>query len=284
MSSFKNAPDIMGEALGRFPINPQIRGGKVVKMSPESPDRTRLLLDKMKTMRLTGMASALEEQMSASREIPPQTVLQLERMVSREEAIRAQRRLATRVKKAGINPNVTIEGIDYEHPRNLDRGRVSSLASCEWVNKGNNVIITGSVGVGKSYLAGAISHAACVQGYKVLYRRLPDLLREIAEARRNKGGREKFLEDLAKLDLLSLDDWGLEILDPQQGMDLLEVVESRYRSKSTLVASCLPLESWVGLMDNRTIGAAVMDRLVHKAHHLCVRGDSLRKEYSPLKN
>ncbi|MCB2193324.1 MAG: IS21-like element helper ATPase IstB [Deltaproteobacteria bacterium] len=284
MPSVKNAPDIMGEALGRFPINPQLRGGKVVKMSPESPDRARLLFEKMKTMRLTGMASALEEQMNSSHEIPDQTVLQLERMVSREEAIRAQRRLATRIKKAGINPKATIEGIDYNHPRSLDRGQVSRLASCEWVHKGNNVIITGSVGAGKSYLACALSHAACTHGYKVLYRRLPDLLREIDEARLRKGGREKFLEGLAKLDLLSLDDWGLEMLDPQQGMDLLEVVEMRYRTKSTLVASCLPLENWDGVMENRTLAAAVMDRLVHKAHHLNVRGDSLRKEYSPLKD
>jgi len=282
MSSFKNAPDIMGEALGRFPINPQFRGGKVVKMSPESPNRADLLLDKMKNMRLTGMAAALEEQMSASPEIPTQTVLQLERMVAGEEAIRAQRRLAARVKKAGLNPKTTLDGIDYSHPRDLDRGQISRLASCGWVSKGNNVIITGTVGAGKTYLAGALCHAACVQGYKVLYRRLPDLLREIDESRSAKGGREKFLEGLAKLDLLGLDDWGLEMLDPQQGMDLLEVIEMRYRTKSTLVASCLPLESWVGVMDNRTIAAAVMDRLVHKAHHLCVRGDSLRREYSGL--
>ena len=142
-------------------------------MSPESPDRARLLFEKMKSMRLTGMAAAFEDQMNAPHEIPTQTVLQLERMVSREEAIRAQRRLATRIKKAGINPNATIEGIDYDHPRNLDRSQVSSLASCGWVSKGNNVIITGTVGAGKTYLAGALSHAACVHGYKVLYRRLP---------------------------------------------------------------------------------------------------------------
>ncbi|MCF8042606.1 MAG: IS21-like element helper ATPase IstB [Desulfarculaceae bacterium] len=283
MSSFKNAPDIMGEALGRFPINPQFRSGKVVKMSPESPNRAGLLLDKMKTMRLAGMAAALEEQMAASPEIPFQTVLHLERMVAREEAIRAQRRLAARVKKAGLNLKTTLDGIDYSHPRDLDRGQISRLASCGWVVKGNNVIITGTVGAGKTYLAGALSHAACVQGYKVLFRRLPDLLREIDEARAKRGGREKLLDGLAKLDLLGLDDWGLEMLDPQQGMDLLEVVEMRYRSKSTLVASCLPLESWVGgVMDNRTIAAAVMDRLVHKAHHLCVRGNSLRGEYSGL--
>ncbi|MBU4566753.1 MAG: IS21-like element helper ATPase IstB [Desulfarculus sp.] len=282
MSSFKNAPDIMGEALGRFPINPQFRGGKVVKMSPESPNRASLLLDKVKTMRLTGMAAALEEQMAASPEIPLQTVLHLERMVAREEALRTQRRLAARVKKAGLNPKTTLEGIDYSHPRDLDRGQISRLATCGWVSKGNNVIISGTVGSGKTYLAGALSHAACMQGYKVLFRRLPDLLREIDEARAAKGGRDKFLEGLAKLDLLGLDDWGLEMLDPQQGMDLLEVIEMRHRTKSTLVASCLPLERWVGVMDNRTIGAAVMDRLVHKAHHLCVRGDSLRREYSGL--
>ena len=108
------------------------------------------------------------------------------------------------------------------------------------------------------------------------------MLREINEARKYTEGREKILEGLAKLDLLGLDDWGLEVLDPQQGMDLLEVIEMRHRSKSTLVASCLPLEHWVGTMENRTIAAAVMDRLVHKAHLLCIRGDSLRKDYSAL--
>lgn len=283
MSSFKNAPDIMGEALGRFPINPQFRGGKVVKMSPESPDRVGLLLNKMKSMRLTGMADALQEQAASCPQIPSQTLLQLERMVAREEALRAQRRLITRVKKAGLNPKVTLEGLDYGHPRDLDREQVRHLASGAWVQRGANLIITGRVGAGKTYLAGALTHAACLQGYKVLYRRLPDLLREIAEAGGRKGARAKLLDSLAKLDLLSLDDWGLETLSAQQGMDLLEVVEMRHRHKSTLVASSLGLEGWIGIMDNRAIAAAVMDRLVHKAHHLSLRGDSLRREYSPLK-
>ncbi|MBU1276793.1 MAG: IS21-like element helper ATPase IstB [Proteobacteria bacterium] len=282
MSSFKNAPDIMGEALGRLPINPQARVGKVVKMSPEAPDRARRLLDKLKAMRLSGMAAALEEAMvgSPARLLP--VVQQLEILVAREDATRTQGRLRARIRKAGLRVEATIEGVDYNHPRNLDRARVTELAACAWVTQGSNVIITGHIGAGKTYLASALTHAACVRGHRALYRRLPDLLRELAEARA-KRGLEKYMEALRRIDLLSLDDWGLEMLDHQQGIDLLEVIEGRDGAKSTLVASCLPLNGWVRFTENHTIGEAILDRLVHNAHQINLQGDSLRKEYSPLR-
>ena len=136
--------------------------------------------------------------------------------------------------------------------------------------------------MGKTYLASALIHAACMRGYSALYRRLPDLLRETTEAH-GKEGLEAYLEGLGKVDLMVVDDWGLETLDHQQSLDLLEIVQARDGVKSTLVASCVPPAQWASLMHNPTVGEAFTDRLVHNAHQINLQGDSLRGEYSSLR-
>ena len=280
MSGFDNAPDIMGEALGRLPIRSPLGQGKVVNMAPEATARAQRLLDKMKRMRLKGMAAALEEQMARTPVLPIALVNHLERLVAREEAERAQRRQQRRIKKAGLKVEATLEGIDYSHPRNLERARVAELGDCAWVKRGCNLIITGPIGAGKTYLASAFTHAACVRGHSALYRRLPELLRELAEARAA-GGLEQYLASLAKVDLLTVDDWGLARLDHQQGMDLLQIAEERYGHKALLIAGLLPVEDWGLVMDSPAIGEAIIDRLTANAHRLNLSGESLRKEYAP---
>ncbi|MCB2226465.1 MAG: IS21-like element helper ATPase IstB [Desulfarculaceae bacterium] len=279
MSGFDNAPDIMGEALGRLPLRPSLAQGKVVSMAPEAAARTKALLDKMKRMRLTGMAAALEEQMARTPSLPPALVNHLERLVEREEAERSARRVQRRIKKAGLKVEATVEGIDHSHPRNLNRALAAEIAACGWVAKGCNLIITGPIGSGKTYLASAFTRAACLRGYNALYRRLPELLRELAEARAKKG-LEQYMASLAKLDLLCLDDWGLELLDHQQGMDLLQIVEERYGKKAMIVASLLPVDEWGLVMDNPAIAEAVSDRVAATAHCINLSGESLRQEYA----
>ena len=282
MSSLKNAPDIMGEALGRLPIRPLGPKPKVVAMAPETPARAQALWERLKRMRLQGMATLLEEQMAASQAIPLAVVQQMERLVEREEDARSQRRLRQRLKKAGLPLEARVEEIDYAPSRHLDPTQVAHLARCAWVEQGHDLILHGPTGAGKTYLASALSNAACVHGYKTLYRRLADLLREVAEARQA-GGLEKYLADLAKMDLLILDDWGLEKLDQEQGMDLLYIVDQRHGRRSILVASPLALSEWGQAMTNQAIAQAVMDRLGANAHRLELGGPSLRPDYSPLR-
>ncbi|MCF8031610.1 MAG: IS21-like element helper ATPase IstB [Desulfarculaceae bacterium] len=280
MSRYENAPDIMGEALGRLPLKSAAASGKVVNMSPEAPARTRLLLDKMKRMRLKGMAAALEEQMARTPALPPALVGSLERLVAREEAERARLRQQRRIKKAGLKGEATVQGIDYSHSRNLDPAQVAELAACAWLKRGCNLIITGPVGAGKSFLASALTHAACLQGHSALYRRLPELLRELAEAR-ELGELDKYMATMAKVDLLTLDDWGLERLDHQQAMDVLQIVEERYGQKAVLIASLLPVRNWNLVMDGTSVGEAITDRLAAHAPRINLSGGSLRPEYAP---
>jgi len=283
MSSLKNAPDIMGEALGRLPVRPRPGPGKVVEMPAEANARARRLLEKVRTMRLKGMAEALEEQLEGSHGVPASVVGQLERLVAREEAARAQRRARRRLKKAGLaEEKATVRDIDYSHSRNLDPGQVSRLARSEWVGQGQNLIITGPIGAGKTYLASAFTRAACEQGYGARYFRLSDFLEELARARAQ-GEMSRLVAELNKTDLLTLDDWGLERLDPQQGLDLLRVAEERYGKKAILVASLLPVADWGQVMEYSSVGAAVIDRLQAHALRINLRGDSLRREFSPLK-
>ncbi len=282
MSSLKNAPDIMGEALGRLPIRPRPGAGKVVEMPAEANARARRLLEKVRTMRLKGMAEALEEQLESPPGVSAPVVGQLERMVAREESARARRRLHRRLKKAGLAEQATVREIDYSHARNLDPGQVARLARSGWVGQGQNLIITGPIGAGKTYLASALTRAACEQGFSARYFRLPDFLDELSRARAQDDA-AKFEAELNKTDLLTLDDWGLERLDPRQALDLLRITEERYGKKAILVASLLPVGDWGQVMENSPVGAAVIDRLQAHALQVNLRGDSLRREFSPLK-
>jgi len=242
---------------------------------------THPTLEKLHSLKLNGMAKALEEQiqMEDLKELSFEERLGL--LVDREVTERRNRKLRTLLKKAKLRLNASLEDIDYRHPRGLDKSLTLSLASCQWVEEHNNILITGPTGVGKSYLACALAQKACREGYRTLYFRLTRLLQELTMARGD-GRYGKMLINLAKNDLLVIDDWGLAPLDDHGRRDILEILEDRHNVRSTLVTSQIPVQNWHEIIGDPTLADAILDRLVHNAYKITLKGESMRKRLKSL--
>ena len=233
-------------------------------------------LETLKTLKLTGMVQALSEQL----EMPDIAELSFEErlglLVDRELTERRERRFKTHLRQAKLRLSAQVEDIDYRHPRGLDQSVMLRLATCEWIRDHHQVLITGPTGVGKTWLACALGQKACREGYSVLYLRLPRFLQELPMAKGD-GRYGNVMAQLAKTDLLILDDWGLARLSDENRRDWLEILEDRYGRRSTLVTSQFPVEHWHEALGDPTLADAILDRLVHQAYKLALKGDSLRK-------
>ncbi len=238
-------------------------------------------LDKLQRLKFTGMATALAEQIAMTdiEELAFEERLGL--LIDREITERENRRLSSRLRRAKLKHNAALEDIDYRHPRGLDKALIQSLAACQWVKEHLNILITGPTGVGKTWLACALAHKACREGYTALYLRLPRLLQEMVIAKGD-GRYPKLLATLAKTDLLVLDDWGLTKLTAEHRRDLLEILEDRHGIRSTLATSQLPVDKWHDIIGDPTLADAILDRLVHTAYRLNLKGGSMRKRRAKL--
>jgi DNA replication protein DnaC len=241
---------------------------------------THPTLEKLQALRLTGMAKGLEEQLQMTGVEELGFAERLGLLVDREMTERESRRLKDRLAKARLRQAAAVEDVDLRAPRGLDRSLFLSLCSCQWVSQHLNVLITGPTGAGKSFLACALAQKACREGFTALYHRLPRLLPELAMAKSD-GRYSKLLAGLARADVLVLDDWCLHPLTDANRRDLLEILEDRYGSRSTVVTSQLPVASWHEAIGDATLADAVLDRLVHNAYELKLKGESRRKHKAP---
>lgn len=234
-------------------------------------------LDQLQTLRLDGMAKALEEQLATGDLDDLRFEDRLALLLDRESTERHNRRLRTRLRQAKLrDANACIEDLDFRAPRGLDKSLVLSLASGEWIARHRNVLITGPTGVGKTFLGCALAQKACREGYSAIYRRLPRLFDDLRLAHAD-GRYPKLMATLAKCDLLVLDDWGLTPLTDADRRELLEILEDRHELRSTVVTSQLPVDQWYEAVGHPTLADAILDRLVHNAYRLELRGESMRR-------
>jgi DNA replication protein DnaC len=238
-------------------------------------------LDQLRTLRLTGMVKALEEQM----QMPDIDSLSFEQrlglMADREITERQNRHLKTRLRKANLRQSASVEDIDYRHPRGLDKALVAKLQSCDWIKEHHNLIITGPTGTGKTFLACALAHKACREGFSTLYVRIPRLLQDLSISKGD-GRYGKLLTSISKINLLLLDDWGMSKITSEQSRDLLEIIDDRHALRSTLITSQFPVDHWHELIEDPTLADAILDRVIHDAYKINLKGESMRKKKSKL--
>lgn len=238
---------------------------------------TTQTLTALRQLKLGGMANALQgqlEQVGTYEALPFDERLTL--LVEQEMLNREQRKQARLIRQARFKLAATVADIDYQHPRNVKPAQIARLAQSDWINRGQNLLITGPCGSGKTYLACALGHNACLHGYSVRYFRLSRLLLALTQARAD-GSYSKLLTQLAKTQLLAIDDWGLEPLMPVHRNDLMEIMDDRHGQNATLVISQLPTDQWYASIGDNTMADAILDRLMHNAHRLPLKGESMRK-------
>ena len=237
---------------------------------------THPTLEKLDQLRFSGMASALREQLERGDGDRLDFMERLGLLVDREAASRYNARIKTRLRRARLRQQACIEDLEYRSGRGLDRRFILHLAGCDWIRQKQNVVVIGPTGVGKSYLACALAHKACLEGFTVRYFRLPRLLEDLAISRGD-GSYLKLLQQMARFQVLVLDDWGLMPLTTTQQQDLLELLDDRHQMRSTIATSQMPVKHWHEAMNNPTLADAILDRLVHNAHRIELAGGSMRK-------
>lgn len=242
---------------------------------------THPTLDKLHTLRLTGMARAFEEQLKMPDIEALTTEERLGLMVDREMTERDCRRLQTRLRRARLRHAAATEDIDYRHPRGLDKSLMTKLATSQWIREHHNVLITGPTGIGKSWLACALAHKACRDGLNALYVRVSRFFQDLSTAKGD-GRYPKLMNAIAKSDVLVLDDFGTAALKDEHRRDLLEILDDRYGVRATLVTSQFPVENWHELIGDPTLADAILDRLIHNAYKINLKGDSMRKRRKKL--
>ena len=239
-------------------------------------------LSQLRQLKLTGMANALhtqQEQPSTYERLAFAERLQL--LVDHEDQERQHRKQQRLLRMAQFKLKANPQAIDYQHPRGLQQALMASLLLCDWVNKAQNLLLTGPCGSGKTCIARALGHQACLKGYSAKYYRLSRLILAFTQAKAD-GTYSKLLKTLANFDLLIIDDWGLEPLKAATRNDLMEIMDDRHEHSSTVMISQLPTDQWYQAIGDNTLADAILDRLMHNAHRINLKGESMRKKLNVL--
>lgn len=231
-------------------------------------------LNKMKQLKLQGMHNALQTAIETRADYTKDELLAY--LIEAELLDRQSRKTQRLLKAARFRYEASVEQFNFSANRNLDRDQITRLCDCSFIERAENLILTGSTGVGKSYIASALGKQACIRGYKVLYYNTGKLFRILKMAKAD-NTYQRILNKLAKTDLLILDDFGLHPIDSKNRLALLDIFEDRHGKKSTIIASQLPLSTWYEIIEEQTVADAILDRLAHSAHRIDLKGESLRK-------
>lgn len=235
-------------------------------------------LQKLSAMKLSGMFSALQDWLQRpgkAHDVDPADLVGL--LVDAEWTDRQNRQLTRRLQEARFPMRATVEEIDYQHPRGLQKQKMLELVSCRWIAERQNLIITGPTGIGKTWLPCALGEKACRNGHRVLYTRAPRLFEELYRARAD-GSFPRLLQRLSKIKVLIIDDLGCSSLEASERRDLREVLEDRYSVSSTIITSQVEPNHWHSFIGDETVADAICDRVVHNAHRLKLHGESMRKK------
>jgi DNA replication protein DnaC len=241
------------------------------------------VIENLKQLRLKGVLEALTMQMvnAESGKLPFEERLAL--LFEHEIAMRQNRKLQIRLKNAKLKESACMQDVIYEASRKLDKSLILSFESCDWITKYRNILITGATGTGKSYLAQALAHNACLKGFEVLRVQFPKVLHQLTAAKAD-GSYLKMQTHLAKVDVLLMDDFGIVPFTDEHRRDLWEIIDDRYNKKSTVITSQLPVEDWHDVIGDSTLADAILDRLVHNAYRVALEGESMRKKITTKSN
>ena len=237
------------------------------------------IVEKMRSMRLSGMARAFELTIQSGKNVKYTADEMITHLIESELDERYNKKLDRTVQSARFRYKASVEQIAFDENR-VDKNQVVRLADCEFIKRKENIIITGSTGIGKSFLASALGHQACAQGYRVLYQHNTKLFGRMKIAKTDGS----YLRELAKIEkqhLLIIDDFGIQPLDAQSRSALMEIIEDRHGKSSIIITSQIPVSKWHEVIGEQTIADAILDRIVHDAHRIEMKGESLRKKRQP---
>lgn len=235
-----------------------------------------ILEENLRKLRLTGMLEAFKNQLRDQEINNLSFGERFMLLIENEIQLRENNRLKTRLKKAKLRQNACMQNIDFNPSRELDKIFIKSMENCQWIKSNKNILIVGATGTGKTFLGESLAHNACMKGYTAHYLRLPRFFNQITITKAD-GTFYKRMEELSKYDVLLMDDFALNPLNDEQRRDFLELIEERHGRKSTVITSQLPINLWHESIGDTTIADAILDRILHNAHRIELKGDSMRK-------
>jgi DNA replication protein DnaC len=234
-------------------------------------------LEKMKGMKFYGMARAFNSSLEDGRMSTMTADEMISFLITSEYDDRYNRRIERQIRNAKFRYNASMEKLYFGPERNVDKNQLMRFAECEFIDKAEDILITGCTGIGKSYIASALGNQACLKGYKVFYMNITKLFAKLKMMKAD-GSYLREISRIEKQDLLILDDFGLQPLDNHNRAAMMELIEDRHGRRSTIITSQLPVQDWYDVIGEKTVADAILDRLVHDAHRLAIEGDSMRKK------